>query len=98
LQAAWPERSVGNPFLDRLPRWLDGLHGVNVEGWRRRAGERDDAFPEAVEAEEELIQGRPTALHPCGARHPLRGFLSKTPTSLRRFSISSRRRKVRTGC
>jgi len=25
LQAAWPERSVGNPFLDRLPGWLDGL-------------------------------------------------------------------------
>jgi len=22
---------------------------------------------------EELIQGHPTALHPCGARHPLRG-------------------------
>jgi hypothetical protein len=60
------------------------------------AGKLDDTLPEAVEAEEKLIQGRPTALHPCGARHPLRGFLSKTTTSLRRFSISSRRRKVRT--
>jgi hypothetical protein len=40
-----------------------------------------------VEAEEELIQGRPTALHPCGARHPLRGFLSKTPTTPRRKSL-----------
>ena len=97
MQAAWPERSVGNPFLDRLPGRLDGLHGVDVEGWWGRAREMDDSLPEAVEAEEKLIQGRPTALHPCGARHPLRGFLSKTPTSLRRFSISSCRRKVRTG-
>jgi hypothetical protein len=44
-----------------------------------------------METEEELIQGRLTALHPCGARHPLRGFLSKTPTSLRRFLICSGR-------
>jgi hypothetical protein len=39
-----------------------------------------------------LTQGRPTALRPCGARHPLRGFLSQTPTSLRRFSTCSGRR------
>ena len=36
---------------------------------------------------EELIQDRLTALHPCGARHQLRGFLSKTPTSLQRCSM-----------
>ena len=35
MLGAWPERSVGNPFLDRLPGWLDGLHGVDLEGWRR---------------------------------------------------------------
>ena len=83
---------VGDPFADRLPGRFDGLEGLDVEGrvgWRR---EVDDALPEAVEAEEELIQGRPTALHPCGACHPLRGFLSKTPTSLRRFSTCPGRR------
>ena len=57
-------------------------------------GQADEGLPEAMEAEEELIQGRPTALYPCGARHPLRGFLSKTPTSLRCFSISSGRKMV----
>ena len=31
LQSAWPERSVGNPYFDRLPGWLDRLHGVDVE-------------------------------------------------------------------
>jgi hypothetical protein len=45
---------IGDPFLDRLPRWLDGLHGFDVEGWWGRAREMDNAFPEAVEAEEEL--------------------------------------------
>ena len=45
---------VGDPFLDGLPGWLDGLHGIDVEGWRRRAGEMDDAFPEAVEPEKEF--------------------------------------------
>ena len=45
---------VGNPFLDRLPGRFDRLHGLDVEGWRRRARERDDSLPEAVEAEEEL--------------------------------------------
>ena len=45
---------VGDPFLDGLPRWLDGLHGVDVEGRGRRTGEMDEAFPEAVEAEEEF--------------------------------------------
>ena len=45
---------IGDPFLDGLPRWLDGLHGLDVEGWRWRAGEMDNALPEAVEAEEEF--------------------------------------------
>ena len=54
LLAAWPERSVGNPFFDRLPRWLDGLERFDVEGRRRRAWELDDAFPQSVEAEKEL--------------------------------------------
>ena len=45
---------VGYPFLDGLPRWLDGLHGFDVEGRRRWPGKMDDAFPEAVEPEEEL--------------------------------------------
>ena len=54
MQAAWPERSVGNRFLDGLPGWLDGLHGLDVEGRRGRAWEMDNALPEAVEAEEEF--------------------------------------------
>jgi len=37
-------------------------------GLRGEEGKMNDTFPQAVEAEEELIQGRPTALHPCGAR------------------------------
>jgi len=45
---------VGDPFLDGLPRWLDGLHGVDIKGRGRRAGEMDEAFPEDVEAEEEF--------------------------------------------
>ena len=45
---------VGDPCLDGLPRWLDGLHGLDVERWRGRAGEMDNALPEAVEAEEEF--------------------------------------------
>ena len=45
---------VGNPFFDRLPRRLDGFHGLDVE-WRWRwARELDDAFPKARKAEEEL--------------------------------------------
>jgi hypothetical protein len=48
---AWPERSAGNPFLDGLPGWLDGLHGFDIEGRRRWSGKMDDAFPKAVEAE-----------------------------------------------
>ena len=35
---------IGDPLLDRLPRWLDGLHCFDVEGRRWRAGEMDDAF------------------------------------------------------
>ena len=45
---------IGDPFLDRLPGWLDGLHGVDIEGRRRWAGKMNEAFPEAVEAEEEF--------------------------------------------
>ena len=45
---------VRNPFFDRLPRRLDGFHGLDVE-WRWRwARELDDAFPKARKAEEEL--------------------------------------------
>ena len=36
MQAAWPERSVGNPLFDRLPWWFDGLHGL-IRPPRRRA-------------------------------------------------------------
>jgi hypothetical protein len=45
---------IGDPFLDGLPRWLDGLDGFDVEGWRGRAREMDNALAEAVEAEEEF--------------------------------------------
>ncbi len=45
---------VGDPFLDRLPGRFDRLHGLDVEGWRRRARECDDSLPETVEAEEEF--------------------------------------------
>ena len=71
MQAAWPERSVGNPFLDRLPGRLDGLHGFDVErGWGR-AWEMDDACPKAVEAEEEL-----DFLAPEDGADPLHGALA----------------------
>jgi hypothetical protein len=33
---------VGNPFLDRLPRWLDGLEGFDVEGRFGRRRDIDD--------------------------------------------------------
>ena len=75
---------VGDPFLDGLPGRLDGLHGLDVEGGWWRAREMDNAQPETVEAEEELIQGRPTALHPYGARHPLRG---SCPKHLQAFGV-----------
>ncbi len=45
---------IGDPFLDGLPGRFDGFHGLDVEGWWRRAREMDNAFPEAVEAEEKL--------------------------------------------
>jgi len=45
---------VRNPFLDGLPRRLDGLHRVDVEGRWWRAGKLDDSLPQAVEAEEKL--------------------------------------------
>ena len=35
LLEAWPERSVGNPFLDRLSRWFDRFHGlIRPPRWR----------------------------------------------------------------
>ena len=45
---------IGDPFLDRQPRRLDRLHGVDVERGRWRARELDQPFPKAMEAEEEL--------------------------------------------
>ena len=45
---------VGDPFLDRLPRWFDRLHGLDVEGRRWWARKLDNAFPEAVEPEEKF--------------------------------------------
>lgn len=45
---------IGDPLLDRLPRGLDGLHGVDVERRWWRAGKLDDAFPETLEAEEKF--------------------------------------------
>ena len=45
---------IGDPFLDRQPGRLDRLHGLDVEGRRRRARELDQPFPKAMEAEEEL--------------------------------------------
>ena len=45
---------VRNPFFDRLPRRLDGFHGLDIEWRYRRARELDDAFPQAMNAEEEL--------------------------------------------
>jgi hypothetical protein len=45
---------VRDPFLDGLPGWLDGLHGIDIEGRRRRAREMDDTSPEAVEPEKEF--------------------------------------------
>jgi len=56
---------VGDPFADRLPRWLDGFEGLDVEGrvgWRR---EVDDALPESVETEEELAPFGPSAIRTC---------------------------------
>jgi hypothetical protein len=45
---------VGDPFLDGLPRWLDGLHGLDVKRRGRRAWKTNNSFPEAVEADEEF--------------------------------------------
>lgn len=45
---------VGDPFFNRLPGWLDGFHSLDVERWRWRTRELDDAFPQTVEPEEEL--------------------------------------------
>ncbi len=45
---------VRDPLFDGLPRWLDGLHGIDVEGRWWRAWKLDDTFPQAVELEKEL--------------------------------------------
>ncbi|MDG1073305.1 MAG: hypothetical protein P8P32_16980, partial [Akkermansiaceae bacterium] len=48
---------IGDPLCNGLPGrfdGLDGLDGIDVEGRRWRAGKLDDAFPKALEAEEEL--------------------------------------------
>ena len=45
---------VGDPFLDRLPGRFDRFHGLDVKGRRWWARKLDDAFPQAMEAEEEL--------------------------------------------
>ena len=45
---------IGDPLLDRLPRGLDGLHGVDVERRWWRAGKLYDSFPETLEAEEKF--------------------------------------------
>jgi hypothetical protein len=50
LLAAWPERSDGNPFLDRLPGRFDGFHRLDVERRRWRAREHDDSLPKALAA------------------------------------------------
>jgi len=94
---------VGDPFLDGLPRWLDGLHGVDVEGrrWRARARARaremDNTLPEAVEAEEEFdfLAADPSAgdFHrPIAARasSPCRHPRIR-PTTSRRWSCSRSR-------
>ena len=45
---------IRDPLLDGLPRGLNGLHRIDVEGRRGRAWKLDDAFPEAVEPEKEF--------------------------------------------
>jgi len=45
---------VGDPFLDRLPRWLDGFHGLDVERRRRWARKLNKPLPKPVETEEEF--------------------------------------------
>ena len=47
---------IRDPLLDGLPGWLDGLHGVDIEGWRWRARKLDDAFPEILEAEQKYTK------------------------------------------
>ena len=45
---------VRDPLLDGLPRWLDGLHRLDIEGRWWRAWKLDDTFPQAVGLEKEL--------------------------------------------
>jgi hypothetical protein len=45
---------IGDPFFDRLPRWLDRFHGLDVEGWRWWPTELDDTLPHAVKTEEKF--------------------------------------------
>ena len=46
--------AVWNPFADGLPRWFDGLEGLDVERRVRRRRNVDDAFPKSVEPEEKF--------------------------------------------
>ena len=68
---------IGDPFLDGLPGWLDGLHGVDVEGWWQ-AWKTNNSFPEAVEAEEEfdfaLAQDLADGFHGVLAAGALKGY------------------------
>ena len=45
---------VGYPFFDRLPGWLDRLHGLDVERRRRWARKLNKPLPKPVETEEEF--------------------------------------------
>ena len=69
---------IRDPFFNGLPRGLDWLHGVDVEGWRRGSWEGDDSFPKAVEAEEELdllrAEKGADALHGAWATGTLEGI------------------------
>jgi hypothetical protein len=45
---------VRDPLLDGLPRWLDGLHGLDIEGRWWWAWKANDSLPEAEEPEKEF--------------------------------------------
>ena len=48
----WLRIVVWKPLADRLPGRLDGLEGLDVEGWVGWWRDVDDALPQSVEAEE----------------------------------------------
>ena len=56
---------VGDPFLDRLPRRFDRLHGLDVEGRRRRARECDDSLPETVAGVSPRMVTQIEVVEPC---------------------------------